>query len=89
MSSPRYTPNNLGSPFSFAGDSSNSSSISPGRLESNDLDFEQESEENGRGRISKPVQREKDWNEEDSVRLVRAYAWKKPNKKGTATSILF
>jgi hypothetical protein len=79
-------PNTIGSPLNFAGGSTNSSSVGVGGPESDDGDVGQGNKESGRGRNGRHVQRGKNWNEEDSIRLVQAYTWVESVKKRTTIS---
>ena len=83
MSYPPSTPLPDGSPFNYTTDSPTpTTSIGVSSSGGEDRDVRQGNEES-RGRN---VQRGKNWNEEDSVRLVQAYAQIESVKKRTTTN---
>ena len=79
-------PNTIRSPVNFAGSPTNSSSVGVGGPEGNDRDVGQGNEESGHGCNGRHVQRGKNWNDEDSIRLVQAYTWVESVKKRTTIS---
>ena len=82
MSYPLSTPLPDGSPFS-SDSPTPTTSVGVSGSGGEDRDVRRGNEESGR---SRHVQRGKNWNEEDSIRLVQAYAQIESVKKRTTTS---
>jgi hypothetical protein len=93
MSQPPYTPGagspySIGSSFSFVTGRPIDSTYLGGSEPGNDDVRQQngETEASRSGNTSRQSQRGKNWNEEDSKRLVQAYAWVESVKKRTTIS---